>query len=559
MILAKGDLVEPLINKLSDWGHKEIDLFHDESEALKRGSNKAYAMAIIDLDLNNSESAIQAGKSLRSASGIPLIYLGKEPDSETSHTLIQIQPWAFLTKPVNWMDLRMALKNILLRHPLNSNTPVKNDEQDKWPGDTSVVEKRWQSLFNNLPGLAYQCLNDTAWTMLFISKGCKELTGYAPEEVVQSRKISFQDLIHPDDRAMVRRQIEESNLEQFELTYRIQTKEGKDKWVLERGIKTTQEWNGVAILEGVIIDINEKMQAELRLKLSLNELKILNSLNASANDNKSMRDIFSATVKALDKHYKVSTNLYFLDQNRNLLVGQNSSLDSQEMKSMEKFLGHKIQEITIELVEGSWHHSILHGPDYQYTTNPSQIAKVARDFTVNSNLKELMPLVSEKIQVKSVLGLKLNQGEDTLGLMAIRSEHVLSDDEVKSILTISEGISNIVARRMIENKLAQEERKFKTLWEMAPNGIVTIDSKGYVKTLNKSFLRITGYHESEFLNKHIGHLPLVPTESVNEYVRQYSRLVKKPRIKPTVFRWIHKNGTLNWEKPMSALLKRAGK
>lgn len=558
LIAPKGSLVELLLDKMSHWGY-DIDLFHDEREAMKRLPNKTHSLAIIDLDLKESESAIEAGLSLRSQYGIPLIFLGEEPDPEISEKVKQIQPWAFLTKPVNLMDLNIALGNILYRHPLNPSLADENETQEAPSKDALDAERPWQNLLNNLPGLAYQCLNDNAWTMLFLSQGCKELTGYDPSDIVLNKKTSYQELIHIHDQAMVRKKIEEAKFDQFELTYRIRTKEGKYKWVLERGIQTTQKSRGVAILEGVIVDIDEKMQAETRLKLTLKELKILNSLNTSVNENKSMHDIFSKTVRALDYNFGVSTNLYFLDQDRNMLVGQNSSLTSKAMKSMEQFLGRRIREITIELVEGSWHHSVLHGPDYQFTTDPSQIAKMTRDFTANSNLKELMPLVSDNIRVKSVLGIKLNQGAGTLGLMAIRSDHVLSDEEVNSILTVSEGVSNIVARRMIEKKLAQEESRFKTLWEMAPNGIVTIAPDGYVKTVNKSFLRITGFDESEFLNKHIRELPLIPKNSINEYLDLFSQLLDKPRSKPTEFRWMHKNGTLNWGEASVSFTKEDGK
>jgi len=39
-------------------------------------------------------------------------------------------------------------------------------------------ERAYFSLLNNLPGVAYRCLNDRDWTMHFISSGCEQLTGY---------------------------------------------------------------------------------------------------------------------------------------------------------------------------------------------------------------------------------------------------------------------------------------------------------------------------------------------------------------------------------------------
>ncbi len=34
------------------------------------------------------------------------------------------------------------------------------------------------TLLSNLPGMAYRCLDDEHWTMLFVSEGARRLTGY---------------------------------------------------------------------------------------------------------------------------------------------------------------------------------------------------------------------------------------------------------------------------------------------------------------------------------------------------------------------------------------------
>jgi PAS domain S-box-containing protein len=121
---------------------------------------------------------------------------------------------AYISKPVSWLDLAIAIDNIL-------EDPATNAARAK---------ESWQTLLNNLPGLAYRCLDDQSWTMLFLSRGCRELTGYAPADLVLNQKISYQELIHPHDQTMVREQIEKSKMNQFELTYRIRTKGGQYKW-----------------------------------------------------------------------------------------------------------------------------------------------------------------------------------------------------------------------------------------------------------------------------------------------------------------------------------------
>jgi PAS domain-containing protein len=60
-----------------------------------------------------------------------------------------------------------------------------------------------ETLMGNLPGIAYRCRNDPEWTMEFISAGCLELTGYPPEDLIHNTRISFAELIHPEDRLSV--------------------------------------------------------------------------------------------------------------------------------------------------------------------------------------------------------------------------------------------------------------------------------------------------------------------------------------------------------------------
>ncbi|MEW6710625.1 MAG: ABC transporter substrate-binding protein, partial [Candidatus Riflebacteria bacterium] len=98
-------------------------------------------------------------------------------------------------------------------------------------------QKRFSLLLTNLPGMAYRCKFDENWTMLFISKGCFELTGYYPEELLKNRKLSYSDLIVPEDRKSVEEAVKSSfhRGDSFKINYRIKCKDGQVKWVWEQG------------------------------------------------------------------------------------------------------------------------------------------------------------------------------------------------------------------------------------------------------------------------------------------------------------------------------------
>jgi len=112
------------------------------------------------------------------------------------------------------------------------------------------------TLINNLDGMAYRCLNDAHWTMVFVSQGCLALTGYTPQELVHNTTVSWEQITHPLDRERVRTSVAttSSNNLRFAVDYRILTKEGAVKWVHERGVAVADE-QGTLVIEGFIEDV----------------------------------------------------------------------------------------------------------------------------------------------------------------------------------------------------------------------------------------------------------------------------------------------------------------
>lgn len=128
------------------------------------------------------------------------------------------------------------------------------------------------TLVDNLDGMTYRCRCDAAWSMKFVSRGCIALTGYAPEDIVNNTVISWEEITLPEDRQSVREKITAAAGERFSIQYRIRTRSGQTKWVMERGIEILDE-GGEKVLEGFIEDITESLatlealeHAELRYR-----------------------------------------------------------------------------------------------------------------------------------------------------------------------------------------------------------------------------------------------------------------------------------------------------
>jgi len=145
------------------------------------------------------------------------------------------------------------------------------------------------TLMSNLPGMAYRCRNDNNRTMTFVSEGCTALTGYKPSGLAGRGDSAYIRLVHEDDREVVLDSIQSAVMENrpFQLTYRIHSATGEEKWVSEKGSVVPSADGGLKTLEGFITDITERKQAEEAL---FSETECLSAIIASMTDGLLMLD-----------------------------------------------------------------------------------------------------------------------------------------------------------------------------------------------------------------------------------------------------------------------------
>jgi PAS domain S-box-containing protein len=167
---------------------------------------------------------------------------------------------------------------------------------------TLIESERSKSLLlDNIPGMIYRCKYDREWTMLFISQGCKELTGYEPEALIGNTEKSYNDLIAPKYRQIIWDKWVTSltDKQKFIHEYEIITATGQVKWVYEQGHGIYDEADNVIFLEGLIIDISDRKKHEERIKY-INEHDPLTGLF----NQKSLIDTFNRDVLRNDGSQK---------------------------------------------------------------------------------------------------------------------------------------------------------------------------------------------------------------------------------------------------------------
>lgn len=128
-------------------------------------------------------------------------------------------------------------------------------------------EEQLRILTENVPGVIYQCLNNERFTVIHLNDAVTELTGY-PKSAFLEEDLSILDICHPDDLHQMTVLIEEDLHagNRYCYIYRIRHRSGEWVWVEDYGGGVFDENGRLLFLEGFVVDITKRKQAELQQK-----------------------------------------------------------------------------------------------------------------------------------------------------------------------------------------------------------------------------------------------------------------------------------------------------
>lgn len=166
--------------------------------------------------------------------------------------------------------------------------------------------RKFETLIQNIPGMVYRCKNDRDWTMEFISNNAITLTGYKPGELIDNRIISFNHVIHPEDREMIWKKVSEAvrHNKPFFFEYRIIMKGGKIRYVTESGRAIFDREGNVIAIEGVILDDAKRKRAEEKMKKLNRVLMAVSDINQLIVREKDPKRLLRGACEILHKFRK---------------------------------------------------------------------------------------------------------------------------------------------------------------------------------------------------------------------------------------------------------------
>lgn len=298
-------------------------------------------------------------------------------------------------------------------------------------------DQRYESLLKHLPGFVYRCKNNPQWTMVFLSEGVYQITGYHADELIDDRVVSFNDLILPEYRSTLWDTWQEciEKRADFTFEYPIKTKNGELRWLSEKASGVYDDSGQLVYLEGFIHDISSQKKA-------LRDLHFQSSILKQIGDFVTATDLDGNITYANDIEIKTFGN------SKNDLIGK-----STEIFGCDPDHGATQEEIVHQtLKNGFWNGEVV-------------------NFDKEGN--------------RLVLNCRTWIMYDEIG-------------QASALIGVSNNITEI---KRMENELRQQEELFRATIEQSYDGIVIVDSEHKILEWNKAQTDLFGFSKEKMLGQ----------------------------------------------------------
>ncbi|ALV08948.1 MHYT domain-containing protein [Roseateles depolymerans] len=150
---------------------------------------------------------------------------------------------------------------------LNHQLLAERQRQDITDQALRESETKYRTLIANSPGVSFRCELQAPWRMILISDAVETLTGWPAPDFIGGQ-LHVGDLIHRHDRRRVEQTVEEALAlgQPYTVEYRLHTRDGGERWVSERGRFIAGERGRMQWIDGVMLDITERMRLHLQLE-----------------------------------------------------------------------------------------------------------------------------------------------------------------------------------------------------------------------------------------------------------------------------------------------------
>lgn len=393
-------------------------------------------------------------------------------------------------------------------------------------------EKRFRELAESLPQIIFEA--DLKGKLTYVNSLAFEVFGYEEEDF--EKGLTAFDMIAPEE--LDKAKINFANLIKLgkSKTEYIGIRKNGQRFPFQITSVTIEETGILKGIRGTIIDLSENKKIEKQKELDKIRLEALINLGRI----NSTSTVTELTDYALEKAVEITESkigyLAFLN-------------DSEDVLTMYSWSRHALKECDISnkqiiyplVSTGLWGEAVR-----------QRRIMITNNYDEENEFKKGLPV--GHVKILRHLNVPVFDGNKIVMLAGVGNKvDEYSNVDADQLLSLMEGLWQIIKRKKAEIQLKEEENKFRIVIEQSIDGYALSDEEGKIIEWNKAAEQISGLTRDEVLNKKIWEVrfSLTPIEKQSEEYHSFLMQNVKQFLqsgtgeylnKPIVFEIIRPNG-----------------
>ena len=242
--------------------HIYLDVAYTSTEALarlpERGPVSDYDVLLLDYRLPG-HNALELLRELVHVRGldIPVVVVTGQGDEELALQVLRLGASDYVVKNPGYLyKLPSVLENAFHRAQLLREQAALRQS-----------EARYRTLVEQIPAITYMAALDEVGSLLYVSPQAEHILGYAPQDYANNASL-WREQLYPADSERVIEQLRHCREtgQPLRTEYRVVHRDGRLLWLRNDAVVVRGEDQRPMFLQGVLVDLTERKQAEEMLR-----------------------------------------------------------------------------------------------------------------------------------------------------------------------------------------------------------------------------------------------------------------------------------------------------
>ncbi|RLI51051.1 hypothetical protein DRO61_03090 [Candidatus Bathyarchaeota archaeon] len=133
---------------------------------------------------------------------------------------------------------------------------------------------------------------------------------------------------------------------------------------------------------------------------------------------------------------------------------------------------------------------------------------------------------------------------------------IIRDGNVRGFRGIAIDLTD---RKKSEEEIRESEKKYRTLVELSPDGITTLNRWGTITSVNRAFEKLTDYSDEEIVGKHFTKIGTIRARDIPRYLKLFSDVLRGKDVPFIEFSYTQRDGTSRWAEAHVSIMRDNGK